>query len=291
MGYKINQLVADTFAEYKMVDALNASFLKSLKTSPLSALNKHYSETEALRFGSMYHKFVLENHDFYNEYNVFDDNKRPEQDKTMASNANKAWKNKLDAEAKIKGIEYITQKDLSEITAMRDQLTVNNPYAINLINSCVTECSLYTKLNINGVEISVKCRFDGINIAEGYIIDLKTASDASPNGFSKDAGKYNYHIQAAWYIFLARMVFKKEFKMYFIAQEKTQPYNNAVYNVSESMRIKGETELIPLLEAAVKIKQSGNIGSYEVFSNHPNGVFELDIPSYYSKDIYFNFPS
>lgn len=288
----INELVADTFAQYKAVDAVNASFLKSLKTSPLTALNKHYSETEALIFGSIYHKYVLEEHDFQNEYKIFDESKRPEQDKTMASNANKAWKNNLVADAKKKGIEFIKADDLNTVVSMKDQLYENSPFAKKLIEGCMTEVSLYTILNINGVKLSVKCRFDGINIAEGYILDLKTASDASPNGFSRDAGKYNYHLQSAFYMFLARMVFKKDFKMYFIAQEKVQPYNSAIYNVSHEMRIKGENELIPLLEATQRLKNrveaGNNPGSYEVFTNDNNGVFDLDIPSYYSKPLNFN---
>lgn len=288
MGYKINELVADKFSEYKAYDAINASFLKSLKTSPLTALNKHYSETDALRFGSIYHKYVLENHDFNNEYQVFDENKRPNQTMTMAAKENKEWKNKLCNEAKTKGIEFIKPDELNQVEAMRNQLFENTPYAKTLIDGCITEVSLYTTLLIDGREIPVKCRFDGIDVEKGIIADLKTALDASPYGFSRDAGKYNYHIQAAWYMFLARMVFKKDFKMLFIAQEKTQPYNSAIYNVSNEMRIKGENELLTLIEVAAKLQQIEKAGSYEVFSNNKQGIFDLDIPSYYSGPLNFN---
>lgn len=289
MDIQINVLVKDSFDTYKSVEAINASFLKQLKTSPLSALNPQKgAPSKAMQFGSLYHKYLLEHDTFFDEYFIFDESKRPNPKMTMAAAVNKDWKvEQLANEKRI----IIDKEDYKKAGLMGSQLNYNNPFAIELLKNCETEVSLYTKLKlVEHGEILVKCRFDAINIKEGYIVDLKTAADASPFGFSRDAGKYGYHIQAAFYMFLARRVFKKDFKLYFVTQETNAPFNNAIYNVSDSMRLKGENELTTLLPAATYVKKVGVNVSYNAFTSNENQVFDLDIPSYYAepKEFYFN---
>lgn len=281
VNYKVNELVNDSFDTYRNVDAVNASFLKAIKTSPLTALNPEYKETDSMKFGSLYHKYVLEKDDFYNEYFVFDEAKRPELDKTMASTKNKAWKNEL-----LRNSTKILAKDedIKQADNMRKQLFLNNDKAQILIDEALTEVSLYTHLQIpiDGtdeiIDLPLKCRFDGINIEKGYILDLKTTTDASPFKFPYECAKYGYHIQSAFYAFLAKRVFKKNFDFYFIAQEKTYPYNSAIYKASSNMIQKGEAELVELLPMATRLRKSKNVNlSYEVFCPNKNGIFELDV--------------
>lgn len=288
MTIQFNTLVNDSFDTYKAVDAVNASFLKKVKTSPLSALKTEISApSKALQFGSLYHKYILERDDFFNDYLIFDESKRPDTSKTMAAAVNKEWKNGLLQNEKR---EIIEAEEYKQAEKMGAQLQENNPYSIELLKGCQTEVSLYVKLQFDEYgEFLVKCRFDAINIEKGYIVDLKTASDASPFGFSRDAGKFGYHIQASFYMFLAKMAFGKDFKMYFIAQETKQPYNSAIYNVSQNMRMQGENELKTLLPAALTIKKTGVTSSYNIFTNNENGVFDLDVPSYYAEPRQFNF--
>lgn len=287
MTLVLNQLVKDSFDTYKAVDAVNASFLKAVRTSPLTALKPQISApSKALQFGSLYHKYILEFDDFNNEYVVFDESKRPDPTKTMAAKENKEWKNNLFQSEKR---EIIEAEELQQAQKMQKQLQENCPYAFELLEGCETEVSLYAELNFQEFgKFMVKCRFDAINVEEGYIVDLKTAQDASPFGFSRDAGKYGYHIQAAFYCWLAKGIFKKDFKMYFVSQETKAPYNSAIYNVSHNMRLKGENEIQALLPAALTIKATNEALSYSVFSDNENGVFELDIPSYYAEPRQFN---
>ena len=44
-----------------------------------------------------------------------------------------------------------------------------------------------------------KCRPDKGFKDIGVLVDLKSAKDASPFEFSKDAANFGYHVQAAWY--------------------------------------------------------------------------------------------
>lgn len=287
MTIQLNTLVNDSFDIYKAVDAVNASFLKKVKTSPLSALKTEISApSKALQFGSLYHKYILERDDFWNDYFIFDESKRPEPNKTMAATANKEWKNGLLQNEKR---EIIEAEEYAQAEKMGSQLQENNPYVFELLKGCKKEVSLYVKLNMGEYGThSFKCRFDAINVEKGYILDLKTAQDASPFGFSRDAGKYCYHIQAAFYMFLAKRAFNKDFKMYFAAQETKQPFNSALYNVSEVMRSRGENELLTLIPAALTIKKQNLTESYNIFSGNENGIFDLDIPSYYAEPRQFN---
>jgi len=46
--------------------------------------------------------------------------------------------------------------------------------------------------------VLVRARYD-IVTSHGLIVDVKKTQDASEEGFSKSAGNFRYHFQAAWY--------------------------------------------------------------------------------------------
>lgn len=141
--------------------------------------------------------------------------------------------------------------------------------------------SLYTTIKIESTEIRVKARYDAINPTAGYIIGLNLTFDASPHGFSNQSAKDNLHIESAFMMHLASMVFNKSFKFFYLVQEKQSPFNHAKYKVSENMRIKGEFEIVDLLAAAATIKQTNLKPSYELYSSSDNGVIDLDLPDTY----------
>lgn len=284
---KQNELISDDFNVYKSVKAVNASMLKAIKKSPLTALTKvAIKETEAMRFGSLYHKYVLEPETFDSEYFVFDESQRPDTTKTMAATVNKQWKNEmLNRETRI----LINETDLKTVEAMREQLFENNPMVEEMIEAAQREVSLYTTIEINGDKLPVKCRFDAINVEQGYILDLKTASDASPDGFGREAGKFAYHIQCAFYRYVAESVFKRPFKFFFAVQEKTHPFNNCNFFADSETIISGENELLTLLPAALRLAHKPKAFSYEVFTAHAAGVHSLKIPSFYTKPREFYF--
>jgi len=95
-----------------------------------------------------------------------------------------------------------------------------------------------TKLKITG-------RFDG----EGtdMIFELKTAQDADPDAFFKDAYKFDYHIQCATY--LEAMARKGKFpNFWYIVIEKTAPYGISVFRPSDEYIELGKKELRKLLD-------------------------------------------
>ena len=48
--------------------------------------------------------------------------------------------------------------------------------------------------------LDVRVRPDCLNRVEGFISDVKTCQDNSPNAFKRDVYKYAYHLQAAFYM-------------------------------------------------------------------------------------------
>jgi len=87
-----------------------------------------------------------------------------------------------------------------------------------------------------GEEVSLpcKCRFDVLNAERFFGTDIKTARDASPDGFSKAAKTKPWHIgydvQAAWYLRGAVAVIGSgPWAFYFAAVENSEPYCAAPY--------------------------------------------------------------
>ena len=279
-------LVKDSFETYRDTDAVNASLLKKLRVSPLNAFFAPEKDTDSLQFGRLYHEYIFEPEQFTSNYYIYDEKKRPEPLKNMGSTKNKMWKEHI--LKRNKGKMPLTVAQRKQLSAMLNNLHKYAGLAMSLIESSECEKSLYTEIKVNGDVLPVKCRFDCINVERGAILDLKTTKNASPGEFSREAGQYAYHLQAAFYLRLAEAVYKKPFKFFILAQETTAPYNVALREVSDSMRAKGDHELIKLLNEAAHVRKTGEIESYNVFANNQAGIMPLDIPDYYVMKNDFN---
>lgn len=86
----------------------------------------------------------------------------------------------------------------------------------------VAEASFFGIDKETGVEI--KCRPDGYLPDAGVVFDLKTTTDASPDGFPRELRKYAYDVQAAFYLRALRAAGYKADTFIFAAVEKEAPY-------------------------------------------------------------------
>ena len=170
-------------------------------------------DTASLLFGRAVHKYVLEKDDFFNEFAVaplFD--RRTKEGKAQ-------W---LLFQDQSEGKDIITQEDFEKIQAMYDALYAT-PFVAKLLSG-EKELSFFTEDDRTG--IVVKCRPDCLtNIGDTHIlIDYKSCTDASSDGFMRDAIKLNYDLQMSYYKDIVDEVLDKEHTVIFIAQEKTPPY-------------------------------------------------------------------
>ena len=278
----------ENFDSYVAHTAINASLLKRLSKSPQTAYATKTETSAAMDFGHAYHTYILEPEQFDSLYVLYDAAKRPEADKNFGSKANKEWRNAIYKQAVVDRKTVVEVSDMEKIKLMAAQLKQNSIYAERLIANTTHEQSVYQSVEIAGQQYDVKCRIDGINSEHGVIFDLKTSKDAHPSGFQREAGQFQYHLQMAFYKRLAELEFGKPFEVFIIAQETEAPFNSGMYRITPAMISKGNIEVENMLKLAAHIHRTGEIGSYEVFTNNQYGILDLDIPNYYVNDCDLN---
>lgn len=250
---------------------INQSLLKHYRRSP--AHYKYMLEnppvpTESMLFGQAYHTYIFEPMKFNERYLVFDPSDRPEQDKTMASNRNKEWKESLKQSGKV----IIDIEDFNRIQMMADIL-VNNPVFKQLTSEGIVEQKIELD-DFNGCP--VHCRPDFYN--DKFIIDLKTCYNASKDDFSRHSAPYGYHIQAAFYTDILQQKDGIERMFLFVAQETEAPYQVGIYLTSDQMLTQGRWEYETLLKKHIACCSSESWPGYE--PEDGSGIEEIYLPAW-----------
>lgn len=234
-------------------DYLSSSALKAFAKSPnhyIQYVTGTVEATQAMIFGSAFHCFVLEPDEFEKRYAV-----APAVDRR--TKAGKEYYNKFVEASKNQTV--ITLPEFSQISSMAIAINEHKP-AKDLLQSCTA-----FELDLTGQICGVKYRGIADGISDTFIMDLKTTQDSSPEAFERTAYQSFYHEQAAAY----QLLFGVD-RFYWIAIEKSPPYNVAVYMQSEESAIKAKHHLIQL------IKEWDNWdGKPRSYSNE---VFSLNLP-------------
>jgi hypothetical protein len=267
---------------YHSRPGISASGLKLLKKSPA-----HYKESQeapkvqsdAMAFGEMYHTFILENGRFYKDYTVVDPEQRPDQDHSMTAKKNAAWLAEFE--------NPVMKETHDQLNAMR-RVLLSHPYARALLKAGEVEHSYYCKLDIGAKDpLSVRFRPDNVRHDKRIIVDLKTAADASADGFKKAAANFNYQIQAALYADLMELVMNEPlgYDFFFIAQEKAAPYAFNIFQGSPQFMSVGRYEYEILLMLYAHCLESDKWPGYQVFCQNKFGVNELNLPAWAVKEL------
>ncbi len=214
------------FDEYRAIDAVNQSLLKNFRHS--AAMVRHRMDggsftSPALEFGTAFHAAILEPEVFAAEYVI-----APVRDKRT-----KAWK---EFKAENEGRSILGLSDAGDLEAMRAQIEAH-PEASRLLNGeGQNEVSLVWEDPVVGT--LCKARADRLARLDSTVavVDLKTTTSAAPRDFSRDAAKYGYHLQAAWYLRALDALSPNgtpphSRRFIIIAVEKTAPFCVAVYEL------------------------------------------------------------
>ena len=273
------EIVQDSFDDYCQKDNyINASKLKLLKRSPLHLRDYQVKDSENLRFGRMYHEYVLEPERFKKEYHVFDVEERPDKDKGMTAKINKEWKENLS----LKYADNLIPIDLfSVLVEMRKRL-MSDFFIRSLLHKGLSEISVYVK-DYQGVNAKIRIDY----LKDNAIIDLKTASDASFDAFTGSSAKFNYHISAALYHDIIASIHGKERPFIFIVQEKEVPFATNIFQASQQFLNVGKNEVDLLIEQYKKCLDSGEYRGYSIFADNKFGVRELSLPPWSIKPLIF----
>lgn len=282
---------------------IGSTSLKIIGESPLHFKNQEPLDTEALRFGSAYHCFILEPDKFDQEYYIIDDTEfcneliqfgkldkkgnRVDVSKPRSTNEYKQWYEEQVSRAS--GKILFDTEDYNVLKAMKERL-FSHYYVRSLLKDGEAEKSYYCDLGImTGQNIGVKVKPDYCKPRKRLIIDLKTCQDASVDGFTRHAAEMKYHISAAMYSDMLEMNEGKNmpWTFIFIAQEKKRPYAFNLFEASPQFISQGRYEYELLLQLYAWCKENDKWPGYQVFCPNRFGINELSLPKYAIKELEF----
>lgn len=214
-------------------------------------------ESQSLRFGSAFHAFCNEPEVFSREYIIC-----PEDDKKSA--IYKEYKRKAE-----KGAIVLSRSEFKTIEVMSKKL-FDHPDSSKLLKNSKSEVSFFSQDTETG--LWKKCRVDSIKGRS--VSDLKTTVNASPLSFARDARKFLYRISASYYLEIISEVMNELHKdFYLIPCEKVDPYEVAVYRVSDHSIEQAQSEIRTALRTIKNILDQGE----NAWRGYSLGVKEIAI--------------
>lgn len=206
-------------AEYRAARAVNQSSLRYLARSPLHY--RHYltapaPESRAKSLGALVHAIVLASHPPSHSHVICDAPQR----------RGKQYAADMETAAKSHSVLVLrsewdhAQAIAAAVGASRD--------AMGLLTHGDSEVSAFWI--DQHTQIGCKGRLD--HVTDSQIVDLKTAIDISPRAMSSAIARYEYHVQAAYYVdgySLATGTTRRPYSM--ICVESVPPYDVAVYTL------------------------------------------------------------
>ena len=201
--------------------------------------NNGWTGSAASQLGSLVHCLLLEPQLVEQQYFVYDEGQRPEPDKTMASNLNKAWKAAMEGGAKESGTTIVGQEVYNKADAMLQVIcgTWQGNYfgwdPDDAADVPLRELAIFWQNDCSELPLKSKLDILWVNAAEGTatVVDYKTTSASNSQEFGWSVKKYGYDVQAAFYEDAARDYLCVNYPgitfditVLFIPQRTTAPY-------------------------------------------------------------------
>lgn len=133
------------------------------------------------------------------------------------------------------GQAILSESDAAAVDAMA-LAVAQHPFAAKLVTGeGFSEVSLFWT-EADGTRC--KARYDKL-LANGVIVDLKSARDASPDGFARSVANYRYHCQEEWYRRGAAALGIDVRGFVFVAVESAAPHGVGCYVLDDETRETG----------------------------------------------------
>lgn len=164
-------------------------------------------ETEAMRFGTIVHRALLEPDTYTDGFHV-----KPEK-MNFATKIGQQWRDEhLDRPVINAGDATAIEKIVSAVHT--------HPFAKRLLAGAEREQSLFVE---DGNGTLRKSRLDALT--KGNVLpDLKTVESANLETFERSVSRYRYHVQAAYYLDNCNLAGIDKVSFFFICVEKSPPY-------------------------------------------------------------------
>ena len=192
--------------------------------------------------GTLTHSLVLEPHLVASEYAVFSGLRK----------AGKLWEEfKVDP-------ANTDKKLVSAVQMLRCLKLAEAHKRSKLASALVNENGLSEHSMLGEIGgVGVKARADYINVAGGYILDVKTTSAATGLEFFQETiNQYSYQLSAALYAQIAEQTYGKPFEFYFEVLSK-QDQGCAIYRTSDATMQKGREMVRDAVEQLKRCRASG----------------------------------
>lgn len=282
--------VKDDFSTYlSKKDFVSSSDLTHLAKSP-----KHYfdnlqkedeEETKAQYLGTAIHLLILEPSKFHSQYITFDREKvLPFPDKDYKTKANREARDLFYLQSANQGLKVLDGDEYEKIIGMGSSLTENETF-MALLQGCETETSHY--LEDIELGLNIRLRPDAYNPIRHNMISLKSTKNGSPDGYSKECVNYGLHYKEAFYSYYMAMFYGKPLASHSIAVvENFEPYNCAIYDLSEEFLEVGRHYFKTYLHRLVTAREKGIYEGYSFFAEEGNqGIITLELPAYVKRNL------
>lgn len=233
--------------------------------------NPEDSDSQALLFGRFYHKFILENDTWEEEFAV-----APYCDKRTKA-GKEAWETFCKEN---EGKDIVTQQDYETVVAMRDAF-MQTPFAPLLIQG-EHEKSFFWTDEKTGLKCKIRPDSFGHIKDKYFCIDLKTTNCAETSKFMKQSIDLGYDLQASHYVDGLNKYYNKEFSFIFIVQEKSAPFLINILEADEYFMSNGK-ELRDLM--LQEYKECTETGNWYGYLGKDGEVNQLTVPNWLQKAI------
>lgn len=238
-----------TNKEYRAMDGITATMLKSLLVSPQKYIQAgagiSIKKTPSILQGLAMHSLLLEPDKFHQEFAVREAAAADEELRKM---------NGMD-----EGKEVLSATEMDRATEMARAAMSNTVVRSFFAQENFTEQSFFWI--DEGTGLRCKCRTDQIVVDKAgatWIIEYKSTKSTERRSFERDAEQFGYQIQAAHYMRGVETVLARRVKGFlFVAVQNTAPYSVEVYYPPESYIIQGYGRVDELLSRIVFYNEFG----------------------------------
>lgn len=256
------------FADYCAIDAVNASTLKCAVRSLAHyhhARNAPREQTDAHRVGEALHYAIL-------QPELFADQCVRSPKFNRRSNAGK--EECAAFESANVGKVILDTEEWDQVQAMARSAEASPDVRELMAESAQHETTCLWTDDDTGM--LCKARFDRLSFGGKSIVDVKSARDASPDGFARAIAQYQYHFSARFYLRGAMARTGEHFKFSWVAIEKEPPYAVAVYKPSPTMLEVADRQIDVALRRVREAKETGNYPAFD------SGIKNVELPAWSS---------
>lgn len=260
-------------SEYELIQAANYSTLKHFAKSAMHARREMVTPSEpsdAMELGTAIHTLLLEPERYATEYVT-----APKCDRRTREG--KATWESFTAEFPPGRHSYLKADDADVLKAIANNIASHDLAGPLLAAKGLTELCVVWIDRQTGVKC--KCLIDTTAALAGFtfVVDIKSAQDASPEAFPRSVASLLYHEQAAFYLSGLSALAPASRRFVWLAVETKPPHGVAVYEPDDEALAEGEFLYTDHLRQYQDAQKSG------VWPGYPGGVQTLKLPPWARK--------